>query len=76
MQQTVHFLPDDIKVATSKGENLLDVAARAGVYIHAFCGGDGVCGKCKVKIEQGEVASNKRSTLSQQEKDQGYHLAC
>ena len=48
MAHTVHFLPDDVKVTVEKGENLLDVAANGGVYIHAFCGGEGVCGKCKV----------------------------
>ena len=53
MPKTVHFLPDDVKVTVEEGENLLNIAANAGVYIHAFCGGEGVCGKCKVRIEEG-----------------------
>ncbi len=76
MKYTIHFLPDDIKVKAAKGENLLDVAARAGVYIHAFCGGDGVCGKCKVKIIEGVSPTEKESKLTAEERAEGYQLAC
>jgi len=76
METIVHFLPDDIKIKTAQGENLLDVAARAGVYVHAFCGGDGVCGKCKVKITSGEVKTDQAMNLSEDERNQGYSLAC
>lgn len=34
---------------------MLKAAMEAGVYIQASCGGEGVCGKCQVRIEQGEV---------------------
>ena len=54
MSKEVHFLPDDVKITVEDDENLLAAAATAGVYIHAYCGGDGVCGKCKCKIEEGE----------------------
>jgi uncharacterized 2Fe-2S/4Fe-4S cluster protein (DUF4445 family) len=55
----------------------LSAAAKAGVYIQASCGGDGVCGKCKVKIEQGEVYSaNKAMQLKGEEHAEGYRLAC
>ena len=76
MEKTVHFLPDDVTVTVEEGENLLNVAANAGVYIHAFCGGDGVCGKCKVKIEQGEVAATQATQLKNEEIEQGFRLAC
>ncbi len=75
MKHTISFLPDNITIEVDKGENLLSAAAEAGVYIHAYCGGDGVCGKCKVKIDQGEVRSNK-ANLKQDDWDQGYRLAC
>jgi len=75
MKHTISFLPDNITIEVDKGENLLSAAAEAGVYIHAYCGGDGVCGKCKVKIDQGEVRSNK-ANLKQEDWDQGYRLAC
>ena len=76
MSKTVLFLPDNVKVSVEEGENLLAAAANAGVYIHAFCGGDGVCGKCKVKIKEGEVASDQAKRLKKEEHDQGYRLAC
>jgi len=76
MKKTVHFLPDDIKVSVEDGENLLNVAANAGVYIDAFCGGDGVCGKCKIRIEQGEVAATQATKLKNAEIKEGFRLAC
>jgi uncharacterized 2Fe-2S/4Fe-4S cluster protein (DUF4445 family) len=72
----ITFLPDNIVVDVDDGENLLAAAANAGVYIHAYCGGDGVCGKCKVKIEEGEVASDKAMQLRPAEYDKGFRLAC
>jgi uncharacterized 2Fe-2S/4Fe-4S cluster protein (DUF4445 family) len=76
MNYTVHFLPDDVKATVEEGENLLDVAAKSGVYIHAFCGGEGSCGICKVKIEQGEVTATQAAQLKSAEIEQGFRLAC
>ncbi|HHD62799.1 MAG TPA: DUF4445 domain-containing protein [Desulfobulbaceae bacterium] len=75
MKHTILFLPDNITISVNKGENLLSAAAEAGVYIHAYCGGEGVCGKCKVRIDQGEVRSDK-ANLKQEDWDNGYRLAC
>lgn len=75
MKHTITFQPDNITVTVDQGENLLAAAANAGVYVHAFCGGDGVCGKCKVIVEEGEVRADK-ATLKKEEWDQGYRLAC
>ena len=76
MEHTIHFLPDDIRVKVAPGENLLTAAAAAGVYIHAYCGGDGVCGKCKVHLEQGEVETDHAATLKQADYEKGIRLAC
>ncbi len=75
MKHKVTFLPDNITVEAEHGENLLNIAVEAGVYVHAYCGGDGVCGKCKVKIEEGKVAAQK-ATLKQEDWDKGFRLAC
>jgi len=48
----------------------------AGVYITASCGGEGVCGKCKVLIEKGEVESLPGPKISGEEYRQGYRQAC
>ncbi len=76
MKKTVHFLPDKTTISVNEGDNLLNIAAAAGIYINAFCGGDGVCGKCKIIIEQGEIATDKAVHLKKEDRDQGYQLAC
>ncbi|MEW6521562.1 MAG: ASKHA domain-containing protein [Thermodesulfobacteriota bacterium] len=75
MSKNITFLPDKTTISVDDGENLLTAAASAGVYIHAFCGGEGVCGKCKVKIKEGQVASA-RSHLKAAEYEDGVRLAC
>jgi len=55
----VKILPDNIEVEAQEGENLLEVITRAGVMIDASCGGRGVCGQCRVKINKGEVEAKK-----------------
>ena len=76
MKKKVTFLPDNLTIEVEAGENLLAAAAKAGLYIQASCGGDGVCGKCKIKVEQGEVAANKVMQLSTEEHAAGFRLAC
>ncbi len=74
MSKTIHFIPDNVKASAEEGENLLAVAANAGVYIHAYCGGDGVCNKCKVIIEKGE-AVHENGSAPRKKKDNTV-LAC
>lgn len=74
MKHTVTFLPESVTALVNQGESLLAAAAKAGVYVHACCGGDGVCGKCKVLVK-GEVRSDK-GNLKQEDWDKGYRLAC
>ncbi len=72
----VHFNPDNVDIVVEKGENLLKAAIAAGVYVHASCGGNGVCGTCKVVIEKGDVETTKTDKLSQEEYEQGVRQAC
>ncbi|BCL63189.1 ferredoxin [Desulfomarina profundi] len=76
MKHTVQFLPDKRTITVDHGENLLAAAAKAGVYIHAFCGGDGVCGKCKVQLLEGELEAGNSAALTGEEINQSIHLAC
>jgi uncharacterized 2Fe-2S/4Fe-4S cluster protein (DUF4445 family) len=48
----------------------------AGVHINASCGGAGTCGKCKVKILEGECRSASSAKLSAEDWGRGYRLAC
>ncbi len=76
MTYTVKFLPYDTAVTVDENENLIRAAMEAGVHINASCGGSGVCGKCRVLIEDGEVAGGISEHLSQEDREQGYRLAC
>lgn len=71
--------PINREINAEKGDILLSRLQDEGVYIEALCGGKGICGKCKVILDNGRV--EKRSNipdklLSHEELDTGYHLAC
>jgi uncharacterized 2Fe-2S/4Fe-4S cluster protein (DUF4445 family) len=70
------FKPYDLTVDVPAGENLLRAAVAAGVHINASCGGEGVCGKCKILLESGELESTRSGLLSNEEWDLGYRQAC
>lgn len=72
----VTFLPMETKIDVLAGEKLIRAAIEAGVHINASCGGDGVCGKCRVLIEQGRVEGGISERLSEEDRDKGYRLAC
>ncbi|MBM4294673.1 MAG: DUF4445 domain-containing protein [Deltaproteobacteria bacterium] len=76
MTKRVTFKPYDITVEVSEGENLLRAALEAGVHINASCGGEGVCGKCKVLLEQGDLESIQGALLTDEEWNLGYRQAC
>jgi len=50
----IHFLPDNVSVCAEVGEPLLDVAARAGVFIPTGCL-MGSCHACEVELEDGNT---------------------
>jgi uncharacterized 2Fe-2S/4Fe-4S cluster protein (DUF4445 family) len=72
----VTFKPYEITVEVPDGENLLRAALQAGVHINASCGGEGVCGKCRVLLESGDLQSSRSGLLSDEEWDLGYRQAC
>lgn len=72
----VLFLPHNKSITVRDGENLIRAAMDAGVHINASCGGEGVCGKCYVIVEQGDVDGGITEKLSQEECAAGYRQAC
>lgn len=48
---TVQFLPDRQTVRIHQGATLYEAAGQADIVLISPCGGKGVCGKCKVRIE-------------------------
>ncbi|HAA05840.1 MAG TPA: ferredoxin, partial [Syntrophobacteraceae bacterium] len=75
-ERTVLFHPHNKTVTVAAGDNLIRTAMEAGVHINASCGGAGVCGKCRVLIESGEVEGGITEKLSAEDLARGYRLAC
>jgi uncharacterized 2Fe-2S/4Fe-4S cluster protein (DUF4445 family) len=72
----VKFLPFNKTVEINKGTTILESARLADIHIQSICGGDGVCGKCRVILKQGKVSSLTTSLLTPEEIDDGVILAC
>ncbi len=72
----IKFLPHEKEIVVEDGTTLIRAAMDAGVHINASCGGEGVCGKCRVLIEAGTVEGGITEKLSQEDIDKGYRLAC
>jgi uncharacterized 2Fe-2S/4Fe-4S cluster protein (DUF4445 family) len=72
----VLFLPRKKEVLIEEGENLIRAGIMAGVHINASCGGEGVCGKCRVIVEEGTVEGGVTEMLSEEEVQKGYRQAC
>jgi len=75
-QCRITFLPYQKSIEVSEGDSLIRTALQAGVHINASCGGEGVCAKCRVLIEQGEVVEGLSERLSPEDIEAGYRLAC
>ncbi|MCL6557710.1 MAG: ASKHA domain-containing protein [Firmicutes bacterium] len=91
MEHLVIFQPSGRRGKVEDGTTLLDASHELGVDIEAVCGGVKVCGKCKVKIEEGffekfniDSKMAHLSPLQEEEKEflteemikDGYRLSC
>ncbi|MDD5594782.1 MAG: ASKHA domain-containing protein [Candidatus Omnitrophica bacterium] len=72
----VTFYPDNKTIEVEKDKTILSAAISCGVYINSACGGDGVCGKCKVKVRTGKVITQPNAVLSLEDKREHIYLAC
>jgi len=73
------FIPQNKEIAVESGTNLLKAADQAGLYIEGDCAGKGTCGKCRVKIVEGETGKPTRAEqkhLSEEELSEGWVLSC
>ncbi|MDD5338729.1 MAG: ASKHA domain-containing protein [Dehalococcoidales bacterium] len=88
---TIVFQPSGLRGKVDAGSTILNAARELGVSLESVCGGKGACGKCKVRIEEGEyrkygIKSSVAATttvdevnskyLSKQQLKQNYRLAC
>ena len=77
-QITVRFQPSGRQVRVALGTSIAEAARSAGIHINNLCGGEGVCGECRVRVIKGdyEMESSAESFFSDDELEQGYVLAC
>ncbi len=91
MGHTVIFQPSGRRGTVDDGVNLLDAARQLGVDIESPCGAARICGKCKVRVEEGffekfgiesktenlsPVMEEEKDELEQKELENNYRLAC
>ena len=63
-------------IECNDGDNLLELARRANVAIDAPCSGNGSCGKCRVKLVEGDLESPRSRHISDEEYTDGWRLSC
>jgi uncharacterized 2Fe-2S/4Fe-4S cluster protein (DUF4445 family) len=85
------FQPSGLRGEIKEGITILEASRQIGAGIESICGGKGVCGKCKVRIEEGHFAKYgitssldsietiveaDEKVLNRQQIHQRYRLAC
>lgn len=72
----VVFFPPNEEVTVESGTSLLDAASTARISIKNLCGGDGICGRCKMIVKEGDVSGDVSPKLTREEIRKGFVLAC
>jgi uncharacterized 2Fe-2S/4Fe-4S cluster protein (DUF4445 family) len=73
---SVTFAPQNKTVRVGADTSLLEAALQAGITINNLCGGDGICGRCKMIVTQGRLTSRVSAKLTRDEIRRGFVLAC
>ncbi len=72
----VVFKPSGQVVEVEVGTLLSDAAVEAGVSLNLPCGGQGRCGRCRVKVEHGAISHRSGVRLTATELQEGWALGC
>ncbi|MEA5385738.1 2Fe-2S iron-sulfur cluster-binding protein [Haloarculaceae archaeon H-GB2-1] len=80
-ESKVTYHPWEKTTELEEGITLLDGADDVGISIESLCGGEGLCGTCKVIIDEGEehlspVTEADERVLSDSQLEDGYRLSC
>ena len=78
MSKVIFQIENDknVEIECNIGDNLLELARRANVAIDAPCSGNGSCGKCRVRLVEGELSSVQTRHISDEEFAAGWRLSC
>jgi uncharacterized 2Fe-2S/4Fe-4S cluster protein (DUF4445 family) len=74
----LNVLPSDSWIKVKRDLTLLETLPEAGIELSSDCGGEGTCGKCKVRIitALGPPDEQEKKLLSKEELERGERLAC
>lgn len=72
----VTFWPQNKSVRVDKGTSLLQAVSEADITINNVCGGDGICGRCKLIVKSGDISGEISGRLTREEIKGGFVLAC
>jgi uncharacterized 2Fe-2S/4Fe-4S cluster protein (DUF4445 family) len=72
----VKFIPGTLSLEVPQGTSVIKAARDAGIHINASCGGSGVCGKCRVVLQEGQLAGGTSEKLSEADLAKGVRQAC
>jgi uncharacterized 2Fe-2S/4Fe-4S cluster protein (DUF4445 family) len=67
------------RIEMPAGATVLDAARQAGVELVALCGGEGVCGACRVRLIEGRLSDptlTETDNLPDEDLAHGYRLGC
>lgn len=75
---SITILPSNKNLSVTRGSILAEALRSANVHLRLSCGGKGVCGKCKIRLAEGEhkPTPEERNAFSASELEQGWRLAC
>ncbi len=73
---TVRFYPQNVTVKVPEGTSLLEAASQGQIALNNLCGGEGICGRCKMIVKEGEVCGELSSKLTREEVKAGTVLSC
>ena len=75
----IKIVGNDKKILYSNGETLLEILLREGFFIDNPCNGKGTCGKCRLKILEGDIEEptvTEKKLISENELKNGIRLSC
>lgn len=78
MKYEIKFLPSETLTNAPAGTTIFNAANWVGLAIDSTCGGRGTCGKCKVRVLQGNapIREADRKFISENDLADGWRLSC
>ena len=74
----IKIIPQGVTVEIDPGKDLFQALTVSGIYIVTYCGGQGICGKCRVRLHGNAPTPSEldHTHLSSEELDEGIRIAC